>query len=137
MKKRMGYYMLAAAGLIIGLGALTWLLGSLLPLSEESCKNTVETVSSFLGSIYVAFFLGRIRDGNWEDKREKEEKKRYCIYGILLFLGRTAGRLVISLFRLIKITGVGVFLSIVLELSALILIYLHMPAKQAGGAAHE
>lgn len=140
MKKRIGYYVLyvlAAAGLLIGLGALTWLLGSVLPLSEESCKNIVETVSSLLGSIYVAFFLGRIRDRNWEDKREKEEKKSYCIYGMLLFLGRSAGGVVISLFRLIKITGMGVLFSIILELSVLIVLYLHMPAGQVRGAVHE
>lgn len=69
MKKMMKWYLLYASILVLFTGLLSLCIGMCSPVPDETGKNITEVISSLLGSIYLAFFLGRLKEKEWENKR--------------------------------------------------------------------
>lgn len=137
MKKTIICFLSVAVCLLAAMGILTYLMANCLHLPEETSKNITETLSSLLGSFYVAFLLGSIRDKDRAGKETKTRKKTYAAYGLILFAARTAGRIFLFLLDRAGIRGTGVILCALLEIAALVFIWCRIPAKQEGGAVHE
>lgn len=129
MKKMMKWYLLYAVILVLFTGLFSLCIGMCSPVPDETGKNITEVFSSLLGSIYLAFFLGRLKEKEWENKRTTAEIKRNCIFGIILFVCRMISRLVFSMFP-DMIKGTGYITCFFIDLICLILLYSQIPDKK-------
>ncbi|MBP3460328.1 MAG: hypothetical protein J6K58_14055 [Lachnospiraceae bacterium] len=127
MKKYMAGYITGGIGLIFVTGLFGFIIGTADLQKEETSQYIVEIFSSFMGSMYLAFLLGRIRQKEWDHKRTPKEKLFYCAAGFLLFGARVVSRLVwIGLDRLQK-TNMGYPLCILTDVCTLAGIWFLIP----------
>ncbi|MBP3459869.1 MAG: hypothetical protein J6K58_11735 [Lachnospiraceae bacterium] len=132
MRKITKWYVLGGSLLILLTGAVSMTLGMGGFFRDEINKTITETTSSFLGSIYLAFLLGRFRKKEWEHKKTAQEIKTYILFGLLLFSLRSISRLVFCAFDKAGQELLGYLLSTATDLLCLIFIYIKMPAKEEG-----
>lgn len=102
MKKYAAGYILGGIGLILVTGLFSFVLGSAWRQKQETAKYIVEVFSGFMGSMYLAFLLGRIRQKEWERQRTRAEKCFYAKAGFLFFGARMISRL-----AFLGLTGLG------------------------------
>lgn len=127
MKKYMVGYILGGIGLIFVTGLFGFIIGSADLQKEETGQYIVEIFSSFMGSIYLAFLLGRIRQKEWDKKRTKKEKIFYGIAGLLLFGARVVSRLVWVGLDCLQKTNIGYPACILTDVCVLAGIWFWMP----------
>lgn len=126
-------YVIWAALTILLTGLISLCLGMNDSLSGERGKIIVEILSSFLGSIYVAFLLGRWKEKEWKEKRTLREIKTGLLFGTALFTCRMAGRLVFSMFPA-GARGAGYFTALMTDLICLIFLYSRMTLGRKEGS---
>lgn len=129
MKKMVKWYLLWAVILILFTGLLSLCMGMSSFVPGGTGKNIIEVLSSLLGSIYLAFFLGRWKEKEWENRRTTAEIKLNCIFGIILFACRIISRLVFYMFP-DRIKGIGYVTCIFIDLICIILLYTRIPDKR-------
>lgn len=129
MKKMVKWYLLWAVILVLFTGLLSMCMGMSGFIPKEISKNIIEVLSSLLGSIYLAFFLGRWKEKEWENRRTAAEIKLNCIFGTVLFVCRMISRLVFYMFPdMTKSTGY--LTCFFIDLICIILLYSQMPDKR-------
>lgn len=129
MKKMVKWYFLWAVILILFTGLLSLCMGMSSLVPDGTGKNIIEVLSSLLGSIYLAFFLGRWKEKEWENRRTTAEIKLNCIFGIVLFVCRMTSRLVFYMFP-DRIKGIGYVACIFIDLICIIFLYSRIPDKR-------
>lgn len=129
MKKMVKWYFLWAVILILFTGLLSLCMGMSSLVPDGTGKNIIEVLSSLLGSIYLAFFLGRWKEKEWENRRTTAEIKLNCIFGIVLFVCRMTSRLVFYMFP-DRIKGIGYVACIFIDLICIIFLYFRIPDKR-------
>lgn len=129
MKKMVKWYLLWAVILVLFTGLLSMCIGMSGFAYKEAGKNIVEVLSSLLGSVYLAFFLGRWKEKEWEQRRTIKEIKVSCVFGIVLFICRMISRLVFYMFP-DGIKGIGYFTCLLIDLICVILLYSQIPDRR-------
>ncbi len=129
MKKMVKWYLLWAVMLVLFTGLLSLCIGMSGFIPNKTGKNIIEVLSSLLGSIYLAFFLGRWKEKEWENRRQTAEIKLNCVFGIVLFVCRMISRLVFYMFP-DMIKGIGYVTCIFIDLICIILLYSQIPDKR-------
>lgn len=126
MKKMVKWYLLWAVILVLFTGLLSLCIGMSGFIPNKTGKNIIEVLSSLLGSICLAFFLGWWKEKEWENRRTTAEIRLNCIFGIVLFACRMISRLVFYMFP-DMIKGIGYVTCIFIDLICIILLYSQIP----------